>query len=142
MSEHLRKVKIYTDGACKPNPGNGGWAALLIDLKTDRSKEIMGSVPDTTNNQMELFAILQAIDALKMPCDITLYTDSNLAVGWLTKASRINQPHIRKLCARIWAATLKNHHKVTYVWIRGHNGNPNNGRVNDLAQYQALRDAQ
>lgn len=133
-------VIIYTDGGCKPNPGPGGWAALL--MHGDHKKELSGGHPQTTNNQMELTAAIEALEALKFPCAVTLYTDSEylkrgisewlprwVQNGWKT-AGREPVKN-QDLWRRLFDATQS--HDITWKWVEGHAGNPFNERVDQLA---------
>ncbi len=137
-------VSIFTDGACLSNPGRGGWAALL--RIGAHEKELTGSALNTTNNKMELTAALEALRALKKPCQIDLYTDSEYlrrgmtewvmawkARGWKT-ADR--KPVANK---EIWEGLLEaaQPHTITWHWVRGHNGHPENERVDVLASNAA-----
>ncbi len=133
-------VVIYTDGAADPNPGFGGWAALL---RAGRHERILtGSAPHTTNNRMELTAAVAALEALKRPCVVDLYTDSAylqqgitawidkwVARGWVHKGGRAI-PNL-DLWQKLWE--LNQRHQVTWHWVRGHAGNPLNERVDQLA---------
>ena len=133
-------VEIYTDGSCWPNPGPGGWAALLKYGGAER--ELSGFEPDTTNNRMELTAAIMALEALKRPCAVELCTDSQYvqlgitewidrwkAMGWRSKK---NRPILnRDLWHRLDA--LRRRHDVTWRWVRGHSGHPDNERVDRLA---------
>lgn len=133
-------VEIYTDGACRGNPGPGGWGALLI--YGDREKEIFGGESDTTNNRMELTAAIQALKTLKRPCRLTLYTDSQYvrkgmlewiegwkARGWKTAAKKPvkNDDLWRALDEQV------NRHQISWVWVKGHAGNPGNEKADELA---------
>ena len=133
-------VNIYTDGACSGNPGPGGWGALLVHGTTE--KELSGGDPATTNNRMELTAVIMALEALKKPCEAVIHTDSKyvmdgitkfmpswLARGWKTadKKPVKNQ----ELWERLNAAIRP--HKVTWKWVKGHAGHPENERVDQLA---------
>jgi len=140
----LPRVKIYTDGACEPNPGPGGWAALLIFGKHDR--ELIGSDAQTTNNRMELTAAVQALQALKEPCQVDFYTDSEyLRRGiseWLPDWRRRGWKRKSGKLANIdlWQALeagLKGH-TITWHWVRGHAGDRLNQRVDSLAR-KAMR---
>ncbi|GAB4508809.1 MAG: ribonuclease HI [Anaerolineae bacterium] len=133
-------VTIYTDGGCKPNPGPGGWAALLI--YGEHQKELSGGLPKTTNNQMEMTAAIEALDALNEPCDVTFYTDSEYLqkgittwmAGWVKNGWKTasKQPvKNQDLWQRLHAATLR--HNITWKWVRGHAGNAYNERVDQLA---------
>lgn len=136
----MSAVEIYTDGACRGNPGPGGWAALL--LSGENEKILQGAEALTTNNRMELTAAVQALNALKRGCRVVLYTDSQYvctglsewlpqwkARGWKTAAKKPvkNQDLWQALDA---AATA---HEVQWRWVRGHDGNPGNERVDQLA---------
>ncbi len=137
----MKKVSIYTDGACRGNPGKGGWGAILV--YGGREKELSGGEVETTNNRMELSAVIAALGALKEPCEVTLTTDSQYVVnaiekGWLAswqqkgwrKSDRgavLNVDLWQKLVA------LLDLHKVNFVWVKGHNGHPYNERCDKLA---------
>ena len=140
-------VAIYTDGACRGNPGPGGWGAVL--LYGEHRREISGAAPDTTNNRMELTAAIRALEALNRHSAVTLYTDSTYvkdgitrwlpgwkARGWRTasKAPVKNRD--------LWEAldALVQGHDVTWHWVRGHAGNPENERADTLAR-EALKAA-
>lgn len=136
----VKKVVIYTDGGCKPNPGPGGWAALLIF--GDVTRELSGGDRKTTNNQMELTAAIEALEALKEPCEVDLYTDSqylkNGITAWMANWKRNGwqtankQPVKNKdLWVRLDAATAR--HKVNWRWVKGHANNAHNERVDQLA---------
>ena len=141
------QVTIYTDGGAKPNPGGpGGWAALLIS--GEHQRELSGAEPGTTNNRMELTAAIMALEALREPCLVTLYTDSQylkngialwlpgwLRKGWKTSARKPvkNQDLWQRL------HTACQNHEVHWRWVRGHAGNQENQRVDRLAS--AAREA-
>jgi ribonuclease HI len=140
----LPKVIIYTDGACYPNPGRGGWAALLqFTNKYNKliEKELSGYEHDSTNNRMELFAAISGLEALTKPCQVILYSDSKLLVkgaslwmyGWKRyNWTRKNGPLINKeLWQRLHAATES--HNIMWKWIKAHNGHVENERVDALA---------
>jgi len=135
------EVEIFTDGACSGNPGPGGWAAVL--RYGDTEKEISGGEPLTTNNRMELTAAIMALEALKRPCRVRLYTDSNyLRQGiteWIHKWRRngwrtAGRTPVRNvdLWQRLDAAMAP--HDVSWHWIRGHAGHPENERADALAR--------
>lgn len=134
------KVQIFSDGACKGNPGPGGWGALIRFGSTE--KEICGGEAATTNNRMELRAVIEALRILIRPCHIDLYTDSKYvqngitgwikdwkARGWLTSAKKPvkNQDLWQELDAEVQK------HQVTFHWVRGHNGHAENERADQLA---------
>jgi ribonuclease HI len=134
------RVTIYTDGACSGNPGPGGWAALLIHR--GRERELSGGEPLTTNNRMELTAAIMALEALKRPCTVDLFTDSQYvqqgikewlrgwkARGWRTAANSPvkNEDLWRRL------DDAQHRHRVVWHWVRGHAADPLNNRVDALA---------
>jgi len=137
----LPKVVIHTDGACSGNPGPGGWGAIL-ESGTHR-KEIKGGETLTTNNRMELIAAIEAIEALKQPSHVELYTDSNYLRGGITqwiKKWKVNgwrksdkKPVANEdLWKRLELATER--HKVHWHWIKGHTGHNDNERADELAR--------
>ncbi len=143
----MKNVEIYTDGACSGNPGKGGWGAVLV--YGAKEKEISGADADTTNNRMELTAVIEALNALKEPCNVTLTTDSKYVCdavnkewvyswkknGWkkADKKPALNIDLWEKLLAPL------DIHNVTFVWVRGHNGHPYNERCDTLAVNEYLR---
>ena len=139
MSE-LPKVEIYTDGACRGNPGPGGWGALI--RSGEREKELSGGEPITTNNRMELMAAIEALRALKKPCRVDLYTDSNYVRdgitrwihGWLKNGWRTADRKPVKN-AELWQQLLDavEPHRIDWHWVKGHSGHPENDRVDALA---------
>lgn len=141
MTNASEAVIIYTDGACSGNPGPGGWGAILRTGKAE--KELYGGEPDTTNNRMELQAAISALSALKRPCKVELYTDSEYvkngitqwirgwkARGWKTAAKKPVKN------AELWQALeeVANTHEVTWKWVKGHAGIPENERADELAR--------
>ena len=142
----MKKVYIYTDGACSGNPGAGGWGAVL--KYREHQKELSGFEPETTNNRMELTAVIAALEALKEPCEVVLTTDSKyvcdgIEKGW-ARSWRANgwkkadkKPALNPdLWGRLLDLTEK--HKVSFVWVKGHAGHPENERCDQLAvaEYQ------
>ena len=136
----MQQVTIYTDGACKGNPGPGGWGVWLQSGRHE--KELFGSEAVTTNNRMELMAVIEALQALKRPCKVDLYLDSQYvrqgitewihgwkAKGWKTAAK---QP-VKN--ADLWQLLDEqcNRHDITWKWVRGHIGHPGNERADQLA---------
>jgi ribonuclease HI len=136
----MSDVVIYTDGACKGNPGPGGWGALLIAGKAER--EIFGGAKDTTNNRMELTAVIQALQALTRRCSVTVYTDSEYVRqgittwihnwrkrGWLTADKKpVKNVDLWKKLDELAAG-----HVVDWRWVKGHAGDPGNERADALA---------
>lgn len=137
-----KAVTIYTDGACSGNPGKGGWGALL--MYGGAVREISGYEPATTNNRMELTAAIEALAALKEPCQVALYSDSSYLVnamnqGWLERWQRNNwKTASRKSVENIdlWQKilTLTDKHEVTFHKVKGHSDNPHNNRCDLLAR--------
>ena len=140
-------VAIYTDGACSGNPGPGGWGAVL--LYGEHRREISGASADTTNNRMELTAAIRALEALKRPTDVALYTDSTYVKdgitrwlpGWKAKGWRTASKSPVKN-RDLWEAldALTQRHDVTWHWVKGHAGDPENERADTLAR-EALKAA-
>ncbi|MFB0516408.1 MAG: ribonuclease HI [Candidatus Neomarinimicrobiota bacterium] len=145
MSSDLPQVTLYTDGACSGNPGPGGWAAIL--QYGGREKELAGKADNTTNNRMELTAIIKGLEALKKPCRVILYSDSRYVVdaiekGWLESWMERGWRKIVKkgrgqpvLNVDLWErlVALLQVHKVEFHWVRGHEGHPENERADRLA---------
>jgi ribonuclease HI len=138
--EAPRKVEIWTDGGCKPNPGPGGWAAILRFGEVTR--ELTGAERETTNNRMELTAACAALEALTRPCQVVLHTDSeyvrNGMERWIKGWVRNNWRNAARdpvknfdLWQRLLAAAKQ--HEVEWLWVRGHSGNPMNERADELA---------
>jgi ribonuclease HI len=136
----MKSVEIFTDGACKGNPGPGGWGALLRMGRHE--KELSGSEPDTTNNRMEMTAAIQALRALIEPCKVTLHTDSRYLIDGMTKWiegwQRKGWISASKKPVRnedLWhdLIELAAKHDISWEWVKGHNGHPENERVDKLA---------
>lgn len=121
------KVEMYTDGACSGNPGPGGWGVVL--LSGDRQKEISGGAESTTNNAMELQAVLEGLRALKRACQVTVVTDSQNVIGWLGQGWKCRKSHLVKLRNAIHQEIKASGHTVEYQKVKGHSGDP----LNDLA---------
>lgn len=134
-------VDIYTDGACSGNPGPGGWGALLRFNGVE--KELSGGEPNSTNNRMELQAVIEALTALKRPCQVRIYTDSQYVRqgitewiylwknnGWRTS----NRKPVKN--AELWQQLdrLRDQHRVEWHWVKGHDGHPDNERADALAR--------
>lgn len=140
-----KNVNIYTDGACKGNPGAGGWAAILE--YEGREKELCGGEKLTTNNRMELIAAIEGLKALKEPCQVTLYSDSQYLVnainkGWLSGWKQKGWRKADKspvLNDDLWKilSELIDTHKVEFIWVRGHDGHAYNERCDTLASAKA-----
>lgn len=141
MGDIMKKVEIYTDGACRGNPGVGGWGAILVYAGVE--KELSGGEVETTNNRMELMAAIASLEALKEPCDVVLTSDSKYLTdavnkGWLEswksrgwkKADKSPVLNV-ELWQRIYG--LINLHRVKFVWVQGHAGHPYNERCDVLA---------
>lgn len=142
----MAELFAYTDGACSGNPGPGGWGALLIAREGDevvKTRELNGGEPETTNNRMELLAAITALETLKTPSKITIVTDSVYvkdgitkwifgwkAKGWITAAKKPVKNE--ELWKRLDAATQT--HDVTWEWVKGHAGHPENERADELAR--------
>jgi ribonuclease HI len=135
------EVVVYTDGACSGNPGPGGWGAILF--WGDKRKELSGGELETTNNRMELMAAIQALEALKRPCEVELHTDSQYVQkgihewihGWKRRGWKTADGKPVKnddLWRRLDAARLR--HKVDWRWIKGHAGHEHNERADELAR--------
>lgn len=136
----MKTVTIYTDGACSGNPGPGGWAAIL-DYQGKR-RELSGGEPQTTNNRMELLGVITALDALKEPCNVELFTDSQYiekainqgwlkswkSKGWKRKDGELKNPDLWKKLD-----SLLSTHNVNIHWVKGHADNALNNRCDELA---------
>ena len=137
----MKHVDIYTDGACRGNPGRGGWGAILV--YEGHEKELSGGEAQTTNNRMELTAAIVALQALKEPCDVTLYSDSKYMIDSITKGWAVSWrargwkkgDKSPALNPDLWETLLNllEKHKVEFVWVRGHNGHAYNERCDTLA---------
>jgi ribonuclease HI len=137
----LSRVEVYTDGACSGNPGPGGWGAILRYGET--VKELNGGEANTTNNRMELTAAIEALNALTRPCEVDLYTDSSYVKdgisGWIEGWKRNGWKTAAKKPvknAELWQALeqARKPHKVTWHWVKGHAGHPENERADELAR--------
>ena len=134
-------VEIYTDGACSGNPGPGGWGAIL--RYGDHEKELSGGEPDTTNNRMEMMAVIESLRALKKPCDVKIFTDSVYVMDGVTK-------WLKGWKAKGWKTASKkpvknqdlwemidseiSRHNIAWNWVKGHAGHPENERADELAR--------
>lgn len=137
----MKKVEIFTDGACSGNPGPGGWGAILRYNGVE--KELSGGEKDTTNNRMELTAVISALKALKMPCEAVVTTDSkyvyeSITKGWVYSWQKNGWRKADKkpaLNVDLWTELLEllGKHQVTFNWVKGHNEHPENERCDRLA---------
>ena len=135
-------LEIYTDGACSGNPGAGGWGAILRYGTVE--KELSGAEKETTNNRMELTAVIEALKALNRDCEIVIHTDSRYVMdgvtSWLPNWKKNNWRTSNKKSAvknvDLWQEldTLLTKHQVRWIWVKGHNGHPENERVDKLAR--------
>ena len=143
----MKKVNVYTDGSCSGNPGPGGWGAVLV--YGTKEKEMSGGSSDTTNNRMELTAVIEALSALKEPCEVVLTTDSKYVAdsiskgwvyGWKKKGWR-KSDNTPALNVDLWERMLElmRIHKLEIVWVKGHAGHPYNERCDALAVAQTER---
>ena len=145
----MKQVDVFTDGACKGNPGPGGWGALLRMGRHE--KELSGSDAHTTNNRMELTAAIRALAALIEPCEVNLHTDSKYVMdgitrwvhgwkrnGWVTASKKPVQN------AELWHDLIEvaAKHKIEWIWVKGHSGHPENDRVDKLASDAAVAASQ
>lgn len=137
----MKRVELYTDGACRGNPGPGGWGAILV--YRGKEKELSGGEASTTNNRMELMAAIAGMSALREPCEIVLTSDSKYLVdainkGWLASWKRNGWRKADKsavLNVELWQKidSLLEIHEVSFVWVHGHTGHPYNERCDALA---------
>ena len=142
----MARVEIFTDGACSGNPGAGGWGAIL--RYKDTEKELSGGAAETTNNRMELTAVIEALKALKVRCVISLYTDSKYVMDgvtqWLPNWKKNNwrtsnkKSEVKNIDLWQQLDELLPQHEILWNWVKGHNGHPENERVDKLARNQAL----
>lgn len=140
-------MTIYTDGACSGNPGNGGWGAILMYGNVKR--ELSGAEKDTTNNRMELTAVIQALEALKEPCDVNLYSDSAYVVnaftqdwitGWKSRGWRgSDRKPVKNLDLWLVLVHLTEKHNVNFIKVKGHADNEYNNRCDELATSSILK---
>lgn len=142
----LTTVEIFTDGACKGNPGPGGWGALIRSGRHE--KELSGGEPDTTNNRMEMMGVISALNALKRPCHVILATDSKYVMDGITKWVHGWKRNGWKTADRkpvknadLWQALVEaaRPHQVEWRWVKGHAGHPENERADALASAAALQ---
>ena len=136
----MKRVDIFTDGACKGNPGPGGWGVLL--RMGSREKELSGGEPHTTNNRMEMTAVIRGLAALKEPCEVTLHSDSRYVIDGMTKwifgwqkKGWVNAAKKPVANTDLWQELIAaaRPHRITWQWVKGHDGHPENERVDKLA---------
>ena len=137
----MKKVNIYTDGACKGNPGRGGWGTILV--YGAHEKELSGGEVMTTNNRMELMAVISGLEALREPCEVTLTSDSTYVINSITKKwldgwekkNWVKSGNTPVPNADLWKRLIEamKPHTIEWVWVRGHNGHPYNERCDALA---------
>ena len=143
----MKHIDIYTDGSCRCNPGPGGWGAILVYRGIE--KALCGGEPNTTNNRMELTAVIKALQALKESCEITLTSDSKYvldaitngwAESWKAKGWR-KADKSPALNPDLWEILLEEikKHQITYVWVKGHAGHPYNERCDEMAQNESAK---
>lgn len=148
MDENMNAVVIYTDGACKGNPGPGGWGVVL--RSGAQLKELSGGEVNTTNNRMEMMAVIQALQALKRPCAVTLYLDSEYVrkgitewlVGWKARGwkTAAKQPvKNADLWQQLDVLVATGGHQIDWRWVKGHAGDPGNERADGLANEGVLK---
>ncbi|MFS8975629.1 ribonuclease HI [Cupriavidus necator] len=136
----MQEVTIYSDGACKGNPGRGGWGAVLVAGTSE--KELFGGEANTTNNRMEMTAVIEALRALKRPCTVRVYTDSQYVQkgisewlpGWKARGWKTaDKKPVKNVDLWQELDTLAQQHQISWHWVRGHNGHPGNERADALA---------
>ena len=140
----MKQIEMFTDGACSGNPGAGGWGTIL--RYGSYEKEFSGGSPDTTNNRMELTAVIEGLQKLKEPCAVTITTDSKYVVDSITKKwvygwqkkNWVTSDGKPALNADLWQELLRllEIHQVTFIWVKGHAGHPENERCDALAVSQ------
>ena len=146
MDNNYKNITIYTDGACSKNPGEGGYGAILLYKQKDGKtiqKELSKGFKLTTNNRMELLAVIDALECLKQPCNVKLYSDSKYVTdainqkwldGWISKNWKLNTKNPVKNID-LWKRYLKvsKPHKIEFIWVKGHNDNEFNEKCDKLA---------
>lgn len=142
----MKQIELFTDGSCKGNPGPGGWAALLRMGRHE--KELSGSDPETTNNRMEMTAVIRGLSALIEPCQVDIYTDSKYVIDGITKwvhgwkkRGWVNASKKPVKNAELWHDLIEAvaRHQIEWHWVKGHSGHPENERVDALANAAADR---
>jgi ribonuclease HI len=135
------EITLYTDGGAEPNPGFGGWAAILIDTATGQVKELSGGEHPSTNNRMELTAAIRGLEALLLRCRVRLFTDSQYLrkgvtewlPGWMARGFRRKTGALQNEDLWRLLAELVTRHEIQWSWVKGHSGNVGNERVDELA---------
>lgn len=136
----MKDVIIYTDGACRGNPGTGGWGVLMS--YQEEVKELYGGEVDTTNNKMELRAVIEGLNTLKEPCSVKVFTDSKYVMDginlWIHNWKKNNWKTANKKDVKnkdLWIQldNLVSKHKIAWEWVKGHSGNPGNEKADELA---------
>ena len=145
----MKPIEMFTDGACKGNPGPGGWGAILRASVNgvESERELAGNDPQTTNNRMELMAVIKGLAALKSPCHVKLHTDSRYVIDGITKwvfgwqkngwRTADRKPVKNEDLWRELVLAVKPH-RIDWIWVKGHDGHPENERVDKLASDAAL----
>ena len=142
----MNRVELFTDGACKGNPGPGGWGALL--RMGEHEKELSGAECDTTNNRMEMTAVIKGLSALTKPCAVDVYSDSKYVIDGITKwifgwqkRGWVNAAKKPVANADLWREMVEAtaRHEISWHWVKGHSGHPENERVDQLASDEAER---
>jgi len=142
----MNRVELFTDGACKGNPGPGGWGALL--RMGEHEKELSGAERDTTNNRMEMTAVIKGLSALTKPCAVDVYSDSKYVIDGITKwifgwqkRGWVNAAKKPVANADLWREMIEAtaRHDISWHWVKGHSGHPENERVDQLASDEAER---
>jgi len=141
MNKNLKQIELYSDGACSGNPGPGGWGAILRFKESE--KELSGGEKETTNNRMELMGVISGLESLKEPCMVNIFTDSQYIANaflkdWLSSWQKNGWKTAAKKPVKnreLWERLLKqaDRHRLTWNWIRGHAGHPENERCDKLA---------
>jgi ribonuclease HI len=132
----MHEVTLHADGSYDPRTGRGGWAAILSTA--NERKEFYGGATDTSNNRMEVTAILEGLSRLEQPSQVVVVTDSQLAIGWLAQGWKRREPAIRDLLESIERIVRTRGHRVQYRWVRGHSGDVSNERCDRLAAHARL----
>ena len=139
----MKKINLYADGSSLGNPGNGGWGVILE--YNEIKKQFSGGAKNTTNNQMELTAVIEGLKKLKEPCEVTIYSDSNYVVKaineWLNSWLKTNWKKGKVKNISLWQEYLKvaKPHKIKAIWVRGHNGHRENELCDKIAKEEAKK---